>query len=63
MSTRLETISLRKEDDVVHSRQAAREIGALLGFDAQDQVRLATAASELARNAFRYAVAARSFLN
>lgn len=55
MSTRLETIALRKEDDVVHSRQAAREIGALLGFDAQDQVRLATAASELARNAFRYA--------
>jgi signal transduction histidine kinase len=55
MSTRLETIALRQEDDVVHSRQAAREIGALLGFDSQDQVRLATAASELARNAFRYA--------
>ena len=55
MSTRLITITLRHEDDVVHSRQAAREISALLGFDSQDQVRLATAASELARNAFRYA--------
>jgi signal transduction histidine kinase/CheY-like chemotaxis protein len=55
MSTRLIAISLRQEDDVVHSRQVAREIGALLGFDSQDQVRLATAASELARNAFRYA--------
>jgi signal transduction histidine kinase/CheY-like chemotaxis protein len=55
MATRLITISLRKEDDVVHSRQAARELGILLGFDSQDQVRLATSASELARNAFRYA--------
>jgi signal transduction histidine kinase/CheY-like chemotaxis protein len=55
MATRLTTISLRQEDDVVNSRQVAREIGIVLGFDAQDQVRLATAASELARNAFRYA--------
>ena len=37
------------------ARQAAREVSAVLGFDAQDQVRIATAASELARNAFRYA--------
>lgn len=55
MATRLTTIGLRHEDDVVHARQAAREVSALLGFDSQDQVRIATAASELARNAFRYA--------
>jgi signal transduction histidine kinase len=55
MATRLITLSLREEDDVVHARQMAREIGAMLGFDSQDQVRIATAASELARNAFRYA--------
>jgi signal transduction histidine kinase/CheY-like chemotaxis protein len=40
---------------VVHARQRARDIAALLGFEHQDQIRLATAASELARNAFRYA--------
>ena len=33
----------------------ARELAALLGFDNQDQIRLATATSEIARNAFRYA--------
>ena len=40
---------------MVHARQRARDIAALLGFEHQDQIRLATAASELARNAFRYA--------
>jgi signal transduction histidine kinase/CheY-like chemotaxis protein len=40
---------------VVHARQRARDIAALLGFEHQDQIRLATTASELARNAFRYA--------
>ena len=33
----------------------ARQIAALLGFDAQDQTRIATAVSEIARNAFHYA--------
>lgn len=55
MATRLTIISLRSEDDVVQTRQTAREVGGLLDFDAQDQIRVATAASELARNAFRYA--------
>ena len=41
---------------MVYARQRAREIAALLGFEHQEQIRLATAASELARNAFRYAV-------
>lgn len=40
---------------MVHARQRAREIAKLLGFDHQEQIRLATTASELARNAFRYA--------
>jgi signal transduction histidine kinase/DNA-binding response OmpR family regulator len=48
-------INLRHDRHVVHARQCARDIAALLGFDHQEQIRLATATSELARNAFRYA--------
>lgn len=55
MSTPLSTIALRNERDVVHARQRAREIAGLVGFDNQEQIRLATATSEMARNAFRYA--------
>ncbi len=43
------------ENDVVSVRQRARQISALLGFDTMDQTRIATAASEMARNAFKYA--------
>ena len=46
---------LRCEHDVVLARQRARQIAGLLGFDAQDQTRIATAVSEIARNAFHYA--------
>ncbi|QNI33187.1 response regulator [Alloacidobacterium dinghuense] len=49
------TLRLRQERHVVYARQRAREIAKLLGFDHQEQIRLATTASELARNAFRYA--------
>ena len=49
------TIRLRQERHVVQARQRAREIAAQFGFEHQEQIRLATAASELARNAFRYA--------
>ncbi len=55
MSDRLSIITLRNERDVVQARQRAREIAALLGFDNQEQIRLATATSEMARNAYRYA--------
>lgn len=55
MSNRLSTITLRNERDVVQARQRAREIAAVLGFDNQEQIRLATATSEMARNAYRYA--------
>ena len=54
-TTSVLNIALRNERDVVHARQRARELAALLGFDNQDQIRLATATSEMARNAFRYA--------
>ena len=46
---------IRYERDVVVARQRARQVAALVGFDVQDQTRLATAVSELARNAFEYA--------
>jgi len=49
------TLRLRHERHVVHARQRARDIANLLGFDHQEQIRIATAVSELARNAFRYA--------
>jgi signal transduction histidine kinase/CheY-like chemotaxis protein len=55
MSAPILTIALRTERDVVQARQRARELASLLGFDNQDQIRLATATSEMARNAFRYA--------
>jgi signal transduction histidine kinase/DNA-binding response OmpR family regulator len=43
------------EPDVVTARQRARQIAEMVGFEEQDQVRIATAVSEIARNAFRYA--------
>jgi signal transduction histidine kinase len=48
-------VDIRYERDVVLVRQRARQIAALLGFDAQEQTRLATSVSEIARNAFEYA--------
>ena len=55
MTKSLVTINLRFEQDVVLARQRAREIAEMLGFDHSEQIRLATATSEMARNAFRYA--------
>lgn len=55
MSIPILQVALLTERDVVHTRQRAREIAAELGLDNQDQIRLATATSEIARNAFRYA--------
>jgi anti-sigma regulatory factor (Ser/Thr protein kinase) len=39
------TVVIRYEQDVVCARQRARQIAALLGFDGQDQTRIATAVS------------------
>ena len=48
------SIPLATEQDVVVARQRAHELGARVGFDLQDQTRIATAVSEIARNAFTY---------
>ncbi len=55
MSAPLLAIRLRYDEDVVLARQRARQVAAALGFERQDQTRIATAVSEIARNAFRYA--------
>ena len=52
---RLLAVALNGEQDIVAARQRARQIAALLGFDPQDQTRIATAVSEIARNAVQYA--------
>ncbi|MDF3053098.1 MAG: signal transduction histidine kinase, partial [Geminicoccaceae bacterium] len=48
-------VAIHSEDDVVTARQRARQTARLLGFDRQDQTRVATAVSEITRNAFAYA--------
>src|SRR5689334_7452710 len=55
MTDGLTTVAIEREQDIVVARRRARQIAALLGFDHQDQARVATAVSELARNAFQYA--------
>ncbi|HKE22502.1 MAG TPA: anti-sigma regulatory factor [Bryobacteraceae bacterium] len=49
------SVGIRYEQEVVVARQYARALAGLLGFDPQQQTRLATAVSEIARNAFQYA--------
>ena len=53
--TTILTVEIRYEQDVVLTRQRTRQIAQALGFDSQDQTRIATAVSEIARNAFQYA--------
>src|ERR1700744_4548757 len=48
-------VPIEPENDVVTVRQRAHRIAELLGFDRQDQTRIATAVSEIARHAFSYA--------
>jgi len=55
MQLKLLTMEVRYENDVVLARQRARTIAAGLKFDVQAQTRIATAVSEVARNAFQYA--------
>jgi signal transduction histidine kinase len=47
-------LELANDRDMIAARQRARQVSALLEFDAQDQVRIATAVSEVARNAVRH---------
>jgi signal transduction histidine kinase/CheY-like chemotaxis protein len=55
MSWPIKTMPIRQDADLVIARQCARTIAEALGFDRQDQTRIATAVSEIARNAFLYA--------
>jgi signal transduction histidine kinase/CheY-like chemotaxis protein len=55
MKLKLLTMDIRYEHDVVLARQRARAIAAALKFDVQAQTRIATAVSEVVRNAFQYA--------
>lgn len=54
-SLSLITIELRHENDIVLARQRTRDVAELLGMSPQDQTRLATAVSEISRNAWTYA--------
>ena len=54
MTWPLLTLPLAVEDDIVSVRQRARAIADGLGFGIQDQTRIATAVSEIARNAYAY---------
>ncbi|MGH9372271.1 MAG: ATP-binding response regulator [Vicinamibacterales bacterium] len=51
----LSSLALHHHQDVVTARQRAAHITQLLGFDVSEQTRVATAVSEIVRNAFRYA--------
>jgi signal transduction histidine kinase/DNA-binding response OmpR family regulator len=55
MNARLLLVALKHEPDIVLVRKRTRRIAELLGFDRQDQTRITTAVSELARNVFEYA--------
>jgi serine/threonine-protein kinase RsbT len=49
------TIPLEDDQDIVVARNEVRTLAAALGFRTIDQARLATVASELARNIVKYA--------
>jgi signal transduction histidine kinase/CheY-like chemotaxis protein len=55
VNARLLLVALEHETDIVLVRKRTRRLAELLGFDRQDQTRVTTAVSELARNAFEYA--------
>jgi signal transduction histidine kinase len=59
MSAPLIITEVRSEADVVSARQMAKQIAALMQFDLHEQTRIATAVSEIARNAYLYAGGAR----
>jgi len=46
---------IRAENDIVAARRTVRDAATQLGFGPTDVTRLVTAASELARNVFKYA--------
>lgn len=52
---RIERVAIRDTTDIVLARGEARQVAGRIGFGLADQTRLATAVSELARNAMQYA--------
>lgn len=55
MELSVEVVDVRAEPDIVGARVRAKAIAETLGFAYMDQTRIATAVSELARNAFQHA--------
>jgi signal transduction histidine kinase/CheY-like chemotaxis protein len=55
MNARLLTLALADETDIVLARKRTRRLAELIGFEGQDQTRITTAVSEIARNALEYA--------
>jgi signal transduction histidine kinase/CheY-like chemotaxis protein len=51
----LVSLSIGNEGDIVRARQSARQLALRAEFSQQDQARIATAVSEIARNALQYA--------
>lgn len=51
----IEVVEVRNEADIVGARVRAKAMAESLGFGFMDQTRIATAVSELARNAFQFA--------
>jgi len=55
MSITITTLKIQYEQDTVLARQRARLIAEMLGFESREQTAIATAVSEIVRNAFNYA--------
>jgi len=55
MDAALLRLAIDQERDIVLVRQRARRLAEIIGFDTQDQTRITTAVSEVARNALEYA--------
>ncbi len=55
MDTRLLLVVIGTETDIVLVRKRTRRLAELIGFEGQDQTRITTAVSEIARNAYEYA--------
>ncbi|HZH38923.1 MAG TPA: ATP-binding protein, partial [Bacillales bacterium] len=53
--TNIISLDLSLESDLVMARQRTRQLAELLGFKVYEQTSIATAVSEIARNAFQYA--------
>jgi serine/threonine-protein kinase RsbT len=51
----MQEVAILNGDDVIRARQSARDMARKLGFKIADQIYIATAASELSRNAYQYA--------